>query len=115
MQCLIHRVSLIEPGPVLSSFVENVKNSNASSHEDLAKVDNETQELIKTFMEKSAARFSTMGQSAEQVATCISEAINSPQPNLRYQTNKLYSTAIQEKLMDPTGNRVLEYVQKTCS
>eukprot|EP00112_Aurelia_sp_Birch-Aquarium-sp1_P018746 Seg4521.1 transcript_id=Seg4521.1/GoldUCD/mRNA.D3Y31 product="Retinol dehydrogenase 8" protein_id=Seg4521.1/GoldUCD/D3Y31 len=106
------KVSLIEPGPVLTSFVENVKNSNAPSAQDLAKVDNETQELIKTFMEKSVARFSTMGQSAEQVAECILEAINSPQPNLRYQTNKLYSTAIQQKLTDPTGNGVLEYVKK---
>ena len=92
--------------------MENVKNSNAPTAEDLAKVDNETQELIKTFMEKSVARFSTMGQSAEQVAECIVEAIDSPQPNLRYQINKLYSTAIQQKLTDPTGNGVLEYIKK---
>lgn len=57
--------------------------------------------------------FSTM-QSPNEIAEVVKEVILSEKPNLRYQTNEKYNPEeIKSKLVDPTGNTLVEMVKKT--
>ena len=93
-------MSIIEPGPVISNFVEKVM-ANSQSLSETGTKDKLTKEMIDTFMEKGQSRYATMGQTAEEVAAYVLKAIESPDPQLRYQTNILYSAAIEQKLNNP--------------
>lgn len=108
----LYRVSIIEPGPVLSGFneksMDNYSNLNANHNTDKL-----TNDMVDVFVEKSRSRFATMGQRPEEIAAYVLEAIESPRPQLRYQPNKLYSTAIGQKLTDSLHQNTPEALQ-TC-
>jgi len=56
---------------------------------------------------------STM-QSPDEIAEVVREVILNEKPNLRYQTNEKYNPEeIKEKLVDPTGNALVQMVKKT--
>ena len=56
---------------------------------------------------------STM-QSSIEIAEVVKEVILNEKPNLRYQTNEKYNPEeIKGKLVDPTGNALVEMVKKT--
>lgn len=53
-------------------------------------------------------------QSPDEIAEVVREVILNEKPNLRYQTNKKYNPEeIKEKLVDPTGNALVQMVKKT--
>ena len=53
-------------------------------------------------------------QSSIEIAEVVKEVILKEKPNLRYQTNEKYNPEeIKGKLVDPTGNALVEMVKKT--
>lgn len=101
------KVSIIEPGPVVSRFAEKLL-ENSQCFPDPGSNDSLTREMVDTFVEKGKSRFATMGQRPEEIASYVLEAIESTEPRLRYHTNKLYSTAIEQKLNDSLGQNLLD-------
>lgn len=99
------RCSLIEPGPVSTSFTTNLVESNKSDDPPL---DEETKQLLDNCSKKMQASFSTLVQTPDEVAEVILEALNHEKPHLRYQTNKNYATFTAAKLADPTGDKPSE-------
>ena len=67
-----------------------------------------TKEMVDTFLEKGRSRYATMGQTPAEIASYVLEAIESPHPQLRYHTNKLYSTAIDQKFNEPLYRNPLD-------
>lgn len=81
---------------------------NSQCFPDPGSNDSLTREMVDTFVEKGKSRFATMGQRPEEIASYVLEAIESTEPRLRYHTNKLYSTAIEQKLNDSLGQNLLD-------
>jgi len=103
------RCSLIEPGPVATSFVAN---QAAVPKVDNPQVDEETKQLLENCTKKMRTAFTTVVQSADEVAQVILEAVVADKPHLRYQTNKNYAAATTAKLTDPTGDKPLELIHQ---
>lgn len=58
--------------------------------------------------------FTSTMQSPHETAEVVRAIILSEKPNLRYQTNEKYNPEeIKGKLVDPTGNALVEMVKKT--
>lgn len=101
------RCSLIEPGPVATSFMSNLAEGDKP---DRPPLDEETKQLFENCGKKMQAAFSTVVQSPEEIADEILRAVNEEKPHLRYQTNKNYATLTAAKLTDPTGDKPVELV-----
>lgn len=92
-----------------SSFVANVKATASRTKVDIpAALDEETKQLLENCTKKMRTAFTTVVQSADEVAQVILEALVADYPHLRYQTNKNYSAATAAKLADPTGDKAIE-------
>lgn len=103
--CLFfNRCSLIEPGPVSTSFTANVSQTAG----DDTPLDEETKQLLDNCVKKMRTAFTTVVQGPEEVGQVIMEALLADKPHLRYQTNKHYAAATSSKLADPTGDSSLE-------
>ena len=100
-----NRCSLIEPGPVSTSFVANLSHTAAS---DDSHLDEETKQLWDNYSKKMRAAFTTMVQTPDEVSQVIMEALLADKPHLRYQTNKNYAGATSSKLADTTGDASVE-------
>uniref|UniRef100_A0A8C6XEE9 Retinol dehydrogenase 8-like n=1 Tax=Naja naja TaxID=35670 RepID=A0A8C6XEE9_NAJNA len=97
------RISLIEPGPVLSEFERKLYEEAASM--DLSGVDKETLDIFHNFyLAYSKEVFTALGQSPEEVAEHVLKVITSENPPLRYQTNSFYTPITTLKHADPSGN-----------
>eukprot|EP00794_Sanderia_malayensis_P020238 gene20238-22217_t len=105
------RVSIIEPGPVTTKFIESAQEKIKENEAVTEKLDDKTKELVNKAIENTSSYFATMGQTAEDVAEHILQAIDAKEPKLRYLTNNMFSAAVQKKLSDPTGNDVLELLK----
>ena len=58
--------------------------------------------------------FNSTMQSPYQIAEVVKSIILSDKPNLRYQTSTKYNPEeLKAKLVDPTGNALVEMVKKT--
>ena len=101
------RCSLIEPGPVATSFMSNLAEGDKP---DRPPLDEETKQLFENCGKKMQAAFSTVVQTPEEIADEILRAVNEEKPHLRYQTNKNYATMTAAKLTDPTGDKPVELV-----
>ena len=106
----IKRCSLIEPGPVSTSFGANLLSIGKES--DSPPIDDETKQLLENLTKKLHTAFTTVVQTPDEVAQVIQEAILTEQPHLRYQTNKNYAAATAAKLTDPTGDKPIELVHQ---
>ncbi|XP_074634087.1 retinol dehydrogenase 8-like [Acropora palmata] len=101
------KCSLIEPGPVATSFMSNLAEGDKP---DRPPLDEETKQLFENCGKKMQAAFSTVVQTPEEIADEILRAVNEEKPHLRYQTNKNYATMTAAKLTDPTGDKPVELV-----
>lgn len=101
----LNRCSLIEPGPVSTSFVANLSHTAAS---DDSLLDEETKQLYDNYSKKMRAAFTTVVQTPDEVSQVIMEALLAEKPHLRYQTNKNYAAATSSKLADSTGDASVE-------
>lgn len=98
---------MIEPGPVATSFMTNMTEGDKP---DRPPLDEETKQLFENCGKKIQAAFSTVVQTADEIADEILKAVNDEKPHLRYQTNKNYATLTAAKLTDPTGDKSMELV-----
>ena len=106
----IKRCSLIEPGPVATSFGANLRRVDKEA--DSPPIDDETKQLLENLTKKISTAFTTVVQTPDEVAQVIQEAILAEQPHLRYQTNKNYAAATAAKLTDPTGDKPIELMHQ---
>ena len=104
----LKRCSLIEPGPVATSFVANAREATDPAEVDNPSVDEETKQLLENCYKKMLTSFTTVVQSGDEVAQVILEALIADKPHLRYQTNKNYASATAAKLADPTGDKPMD-------
>jgi len=106
------RCTILETGPTATLGPENGKVFLAKFK--LSDADQKTQDLLKTFSERMSHLFVSTMQSPPEIAELVREVILDEKPNLRYQTNVKYNPEeIKGKLVDPTGNALVEMVKKT--
>lgn len=105
------RCSLIEPGPVTTSFTQNAKFLREGI--DISSADEKTQQLLKAALKEMYNNVQTQSQTPEQVASIIKSVILSANPHLRYQTNSKYGPGeIQAKLSDLTGDKAVQLMER---
>ena len=108
---LNYRCSLIEPGPVTTSFTENAKFLREGI--DISSADEKTQQLLKAALKEMYNNVQTQSQTSEEVASIIKSVILSANPHLRYQTNSKYGPGeIQAKLSDLTGDKAILLMER---
>ena len=103
------RCSVIEPGPVSTSFVANAQMTESDTHPE--EVDDETKQLLNNCIKKMRGAFSTMVQTPDEIAQVILAALDAERPHFRYQTNKNYASSAANKLVDITGRLMLLPIQ----
>ena len=104
---------MLEPGPVTSSIIGNVE--AWTKKYDRPTTDTKTTEIFQTFEQRFYTAFDeNMVQSGSEVAEIVKNIILSENPNLRYHTNKKFNPEqVKAKLSDPTGNVLLDLMNKT--
>ena len=108
---LNYRCSLIEPGPVTTSFTQNAKFLREGI--DISSADEKTQQLLKAALKEMYNNVQTQSQTPEEVASIIKSVILSANPHLRYQTNSKYGPGeIQAKLSDLTGDKAVQLMER---
>ena len=106
-----HRCSLIEPGPVTTSFNENAKLLREGI--DISTADDKTQQLLKTALKEMYRSVQSESQTPDEVAALIKSVILSSNPHLRYQTNSKYRPGeVPAKLSYPTGDKAIQLMEK---
>jgi len=100
--CICTRLSIIESGPVATSFPSNMLDIDPSRNEG---VDEETRQLLGNVIEKQRSALPNISQSPDEIAQFILDVLLEENPHVRYQTCKTLATAVTDKLNDPTGDR----------
>lgn len=98
-------VSLIEPGPINTAFVDNVR---ANSQAVLDRLEPPYDRFLAAYMGASSNVFSTHGQTGAEVAAVILEAATAAAPHLRYVTSEFARVVVAPKVVDYTGDSVVE-------
>lgn len=100
-------VSLVEPGPVQTAFVENVGG--------MAGVDDPSsspyREPLEAYMRAVRGSFAQAGQTGDEVADVILEAATVAQPHLRYQTSDMVRSRAAMKFADTTGDNTVAAIR----
>lgn len=98
------RLSIIESGPVSTSFASNMLDINLGN-DVFEGVDEETKQLLGNVIEKQKSALPNISQSPNEIAQFILDVLLEEKPHLRYQTSKTLATAVTDKLTDSTGDR----------
>lgn len=93
-------VSLVEPGPVHTEFVNNVLATGNGTQAGPAVYG----ALLDKYRQRSAATYQGLGQSADDIARIIVEAATTPSPHLRYVTSEAMRDLFALKASDATGD-----------
>jgi len=96
-------VSLVEPGPVLTPFVDSVR---AKAPVTLAGDIPGYAALAAAYLGASRGVFAEHGQSADDVGALIVAVAETEEPHLRYQTSDYVRDLAGLKAADPTGGAV---------
>ncbi|XP_033372310.1 retinol dehydrogenase 8-like [Parus major] len=106
-----NRLSLIEPGPVITEFERKVFEDGMKM--DLSAADEETAEMFTNIYLKNYKQiFQSLGQSAEDVAEHTVKIILAENPPFRHQTNTLYTPMTTLKYADPNGDLPIDIFYK---
>ncbi len=98
-------VSLIEPGPINTEFVANVR---ASSAETLSRLTPPYDAYLAAYMGASGNVFAQYGQTGADIAAIILEAATAHQPHFRYVTSEFARQIVKPKVVDYSGDSVVE-------
>lgn len=98
-------VSLIEPGPINTEFVANVR---ATSQGTLAALTAPYDRFLAAYMGASGDVFATHGQTGADIAAVILEAATAEAPHLRYVTSPFARQVVAPKVVDYDGDSVVE-------
>jgi NAD(P)-dependent dehydrogenase (short-subunit alcohol dehydrogenase family) len=94
-------VSVIEPGPVRTSFLRNAGGRIAE-----VAADDPYAELLNRYNGTMAGLLNS-GESAGDVAAVIAGIARDPRPHLRYQSSANATTIASRKAIDPTGDSIV--------
>ena len=94
-------VSVLEPGPVRTSFLHNAGGRTGGTS-----VDDPYSELLEHYI-ATMARLLGSGESAEDVGAVIAGIARDPEPHLRYQSSPEGTDLARRKIVDPTGDAVV--------
>jgi len=100
-------ISLIEPGPVKTNFINNLeipKSINKLEHE----ASDPYAEMMKAYIRYMPQRYETAGQTADEIANVILNAVSAEKPHLRYPTSLSASKIVSHKYIDITGDSVIK-------
>ena len=97
-------VSMIEPGPINTEFVANVRATSQGSLAAAPPYDR----LIQAYMGSSAGVFSQFGQTGQDIADIILGAAEAEKPHLRYVTSDFAKQMVSPKVVDLTGDNVVD-------
>ena len=98
-------VSLIEPGPVATEFGGSVVSKGIDG---LENGDEETKGLINKVIQAFHKSRSENGQTGDDVAKYILQAIEDEKPHLHYITSKTFEEGMKRKYVDITGDSVIQ-------
>ena len=103
-------VSVVEPGPVATSFVANVdRGAVAGDPREVASIDaGPYTELVRAYLRRSASTFAA-AQSAADAARTIVEAATTDDWRFRWQTSEAATAFVGLSLSDPTGAQVFAH------
>jgi len=105
------RCSILEPGPVETPIRESIE--AWTKKYDKPTADQKTLELQGAYGANFNPIMNSTMQNVKEVAEIVKNIILSEKPNLRYQTNDKFGLdEIKAKLADPTGNVLLEMLNK---
>ncbi len=98
-------VSLVEPGPVHSAFVDSARaRSGATLSSDVPGY----AELLSRYAAAVQGVFAEHGQTPDDVGRLIVEIARSPSPHLRYPTSPYARGLVARKYVDPSGDSIVE-------
>jgi NAD(P)-dependent dehydrogenase (short-subunit alcohol dehydrogenase family) len=97
------RVSLIEPGPVATEFVNNVLAKPGAENAEVSAV---YQPMIQKYIASFQGRIASISQSGDEVAQTILTAATDETPHLRYATSDMVKQLASLKYTDITGDIV---------
>lgn len=97
-------ISMIEPGPINTEFVANVR---STSNKILANLTPPYDRLLGSYMAASTDVFAKFGQSGEDIAAIIVSAASEAAPHLRYVTSDFARGIVAPKVVDYTGDNVV--------
>ncbi|XP_059839903.1 retinol dehydrogenase 8 isoform X2 [Hypanus sabinus] len=104
-------ITLIEPGPVVTEFEKKVYEEGMKI--DLSAADQETRDMFTNiYLQNYKEIFSSLGQSADEVAEHTMKIILSDNPPFRHQTNTLYTPMTTLKYADPNGDLPIDTFYK---
>jgi NAD(P)-dependent dehydrogenase (short-subunit alcohol dehydrogenase family) len=104
-------ISVVEPGPVLTQFVDNAGGMHQLKQDQLA-LDPYAKQMS-TYLQAVQGRFSQLGQTSEDIARVIVKIAETEHPSFRYQTSDFVRTLVTSKFTDPTGSIQIENTAKT--
>jgi NAD(P)-dependent dehydrogenase (short-subunit alcohol dehydrogenase family) len=97
------QVSLIEPGPINTEFVNSTRASS-----DLAAFTAPYDAIVAKYMGATGNVFATYGQTGADIGDIILNAATTPEPDFRYITSDFARQIVAPKVVDPSGNNVVE-------
>ncbi|EDV28507.1 expressed hypothetical protein [Trichoplax adhaerens] len=101
-------VSVVCPGPVSTSFVDNVKAMNQEKDLDMFEAEPETKEIIQTVFTTMFNRFSHLGQTPQDIADVIVALMKEEKPRYRVATSEGLTKYIDLKFKDSSGDDIIK-------
>ena len=98
-------VSLVEPGPINTEFVNSVRSSSTAITEGLAAP---YDRMLASYMGASADVFAKYGQTGDDIAQIILAVTQSDRPNFRNITSDFAKMIVKPKVVDMTGDSIVE-------
>ncbi len=96
-------VSVIEPGPVRTAFVENVGGMGNMANP----TSNPYRIPLEAYLRVVNASFGQAGQTGDDIAGVILEAATAETPHFRYQTSEMVQSRLAMKFADTTGDNLM--------
>ncbi|GCE31635.1 short-chain dehydrogenase/reductase [Dictyobacter alpinus] len=99
-------VAVIEPGPVNTNFVASVVATSATPTDEQQRIYGP---MFEVYMGGSQERFASLGQTPDQIAEIIIQAVAEDHPHFRYATSDLVKGMVAQKYTDPTGDNMVKF------
>ncbi|CAG5898021.1 unnamed protein product [Menidia menidia] len=104
-------VSLIECGPVNTSFMVNLQKAEVGDPS-LKDVDAQTLSLYEKYLQHCSSVFQTAAQDTEDIVKVFLTAIQSPSPSFRYFTNGAMPPLTRLKFTEPDGAQYISAMSR---
>ncbi|MBX9642934.1 MAG: SDR family oxidoreductase [Novosphingobium sp.] len=102
-------ICLVEPGPINTEFVASVR---ASSQKSIAAMSEPYGTLAQRYIGASGDVFATYGQTGDDIAKIITALAVAENPDFRTITSDFAKAMVSSKVVDQTGNSVIEIFAK---